>query len=785
MAQVRCRDESASECGRHARFSKHVGGALAFLAFIRSSCSPQRLGLFISLLLSVAQLAGAEADVRTEASAQPYFIIHAVDDETGRGVPLVEFETVNHVRHFTDSAGVIAFNEPGLMDREVYFHVQSHGYLYPQDFLGYHGLKLTPRAGAHATVRLKRENVAERLYRVTGAGIYRDSVLAGLPLPIRQPLLNAEVMGQDTVIVTPYRGKLYWFWGDTDQVSYPLGNFGASGATSELPGRGGLDPNVGVNLTYFVQPSGFVKTMCPEFGRGLHWIESVMVLPDRSGVERLVARVSSQEGLVTPYAWHFAVFNDEKEIFESKLQWQSSDSHDAAHPFRARANGIDYLYLYPNYRVKADLDSVADAKAYEAFTCVAGDGKLRSENIVVDRQPNGAPRYTWKRGADRLDRGRAKQLTAAGLVQTSESWLQLYDVTTGSALTGVRGSVFWNEFRARWIMLVTSAPGEVWWSEADNPTGPWCYARRVVSHHDYNFYNPTQHPYFDQDGGRVIFFEGTYTESFSAARTKTPRYDYNQIMYQLSLDDARLNLPAAVYHVAADSEARLMQREGVESSGAWGHIESVAFYAIPARLKSSGLIPIFETANHRLTAEMRGDAKPLFLALPPQPTSTNHAFAGRWSWRFTDEDGNNLDVEFDHLEEAGAVQIVGADKKTRGQGKLDAGQLKLSVTHEEDHFALTGTMRDGTLHGSWRRSNEKDSGTWSATWQDMTPPEHRSAAIVPLYEYHRSSDDRYFHSTDPALVREGFVRRETPLCRVWRAPSSAITFDTTVVSAIK
>jgi hypothetical protein len=33
-------------------------------------------------------------------------------------------------------AGIVAFNEPGLMDREVYFHVRSHGYEFPADGLG-------------------------------------------------------------------------------------------------------------------------------------------------------------------------------------------------------------------------------------------------------------------------------------------------------------------------------------------------------------------------------------------------------------------------------------------------------------------------------------------------------------------------------------------------------------------------------------------------------------------------------------------------------------------------
>ena len=42
-----------------------------------------------------------------------------------------------------------------------------------------------------------------------------------------------------------------------------------------------------------------------------------------------------------------------------------------------------------------------------------------------------------------------------------------------------------------------------------------------------------------------IFFEGTYTTSFSGNTDPTPRYDYNQVMYRLDLSDPRLNLPVA------------------------------------------------------------------------------------------------------------------------------------------------------------------------------------------------------------------------------------------------
>jgi hypothetical protein len=47
------------------------------------------------------------------------------------------------------------------------------------------------------------------LYRITGQGIYLDSVLLGLPVPLGEPVLNAEVMGQDTVLATPYQGRIF------------------------------------------------------------------------------------------------------------------------------------------------------------------------------------------------------------------------------------------------------------------------------------------------------------------------------------------------------------------------------------------------------------------------------------------------------------------------------------------------------------------------------------------------------------------------------------------------
>ncbi|MEX0711918.1 MAG: hypothetical protein WD278_06190, partial [Pirellulales bacterium] len=169
--------------------------------------------LFVVLLLLLPCLRAAGADPQ----AGKYFRITIVDEATGRGVPLVELTSVNGLRLVTDSQGIAAFHEPGLMGRRVFFQIESHGYEFPKDGFGFRGKAFDVTEGGQAEASIKRLNVAERLYRVTGAGIYRDSLLVGEEAPIERPLLNAQVFGSDSVVTALYGGKLWWFWGDTNR----------------------------------------------------------------------------------------------------------------------------------------------------------------------------------------------------------------------------------------------------------------------------------------------------------------------------------------------------------------------------------------------------------------------------------------------------------------------------------------------------------------------------------------------------------------------------------------
>jgi hypothetical protein len=715
------------------------------------------------------------------AGTNDFFAIQVVDQQTGRGVPLVEMRTVNKAAWWTDSNGWVAFDEPGLMDREVFFHIRSPGYEYPKDMFDNRGVKLKTKRGGSAIIKLKRLNIAERLYRITGQGIYRDSVLLSRQLPLKQPLLNAEVLGQDTVIATLYRGRIYWFWGDTDRGSYPLGNFGASGATSELPVHGGLDPGVGVDLTYFADESGFSKPMCRLPGSGAHWIQALLPVRDQNGKERLAATVANQAHLGDAESWDVVLFNDRRAVFEPVRHWDFHEPHESAHPFRARVDGVEYFYLFPNWRVKADLESISERTNYEALTCVAGDGKVRGKEMEMERDGAGRVCYRWKAGADRLSAGRMRKLIATGKLKLDESWMDLQDFETGTRVEVGGGSVFWNSFRQRWVMLNSGRrAGELWFAEADTPSGPWAYTRRVVTHGDYNFYNPTQDPFFDQDGGRLIYFEGTYSDFFSGAKAQTPRYDYNQLMYLLTLDDPRLALPVAFYRVRETGGAsHIRTREQIEKGAAWERIQEVAWHAFPAERHGTNSIPVYESERNGSVLSLTRpapDAQPLFFALPLLERESENKLDGTWEFHAAMPDGSEFKFSADLLLKGEVVEMTGLGEDTTGSGTFRGGNVSLTFKSKDGTYLVEGRLEQRRLAGNWCQQGAAAKGTWTATWIDSTPSEGPSPALVILREFRRLDNGARVYCTEvepPA----GCAAESTALCRVWRRPNPTLVLE--------
>ncbi|MEE8450748.1 MAG: hypothetical protein V3R99_02505 [Thermoguttaceae bacterium] len=512
-----------------------------------------------ALLLLASILAAEPTDGPTNGpvDCRP-FAIRVVDAHSGRGVPLVELRTVHQVRYLTDSQGYVAFDEPGLMHEKVFFSIRSHGYEYPADGFGNRGVRLLTTPGGSALVKLRRINVAERLYRVTGAGIYGDSVRLGEPVPTARPVLNGRVLGSDSVINAIYRGRLYWFWGDTNRPSYPLGNFHVPGAISTLPAEGGLDPSVGVDLRYFEGDDGFARPTARLPGEGPTWLSSLVVLPDADGREQMFAHYVKIRNFLEVYQWGLVRFDHASKQFVGveTFPLDAPIHPEGAHPIvHTGRDGQPYVYFahpFPHERVPATAEALSDWTQYEAYTPLLPDSTRQRPKL--DRDADGKLRYAWRRGVPAMDRKMQDRLISQGTIRPEEAIRNFRDSETDRPIKAHRGSVYFNDYRNRWVMIFTetgggpSQLGEVYYAEADDLTGPWpaagTRAKKIVTHDDYSFYNPKHHPMFDQQGGRIIYFEGTYTKTFSAAKEPTPRYDYNQIMYRLDLSDPRLGLPA-------------------------------------------------------------------------------------------------------------------------------------------------------------------------------------------------------------------------------------------------
>ena len=492
-----------------------------------------------------------------DPASQP-FAIEVVDEQTGRGVPLVELTTTGGVTYVTDSAGLVAYADPGLTKQRVFFRVQSHGYEFPQDGFGIRGVALEVTPGGSARIKIKRLNIAERLYRVTGEGIYRDSVLLGRETPIKQPLLNAKVTGCDSVQNAIYRGRLYWFWGDTNWPAYPLGLFHTSGAVSQLPGKGGLEAWRGVDLQYFMGDHGFARATAKMAGEGPTWIDGLTVLRDANGRERLLAAFAKVRPPLTIYRRGICEWNDDRQEFEKVAEYDSEEALiPFGHPAVRRATddpaAAEYVYFgdpFPLVRVRATVEDFLQRDHYEAYTCLKSGTTL--DNVELDRDDDGRTIYSWKRGV-RSALAFEPALIGAGKMKADDPPVRLRDRASGKAVKAHRGTVNWNAYRRKWIAIFveqggTSQLGEVWFAEADSPQGPWADCVKIVTHDKYSFYNPKQHPYFDQEGGRILYFEGTYTHTFSGNEHRTPRYDYNQIMYRLDLGDERLKSAQQAAH---------------------------------------------------------------------------------------------------------------------------------------------------------------------------------------------------------------------------------------------
>lgn len=423
--------------------------------------------------------------------------IAIVDRASGWPVPLVELRTVHGVRFVTDNAGVIAFDLPELMGKETWFEVSGHGYGVKPDGFGYQGVRLRPEFGQQLTVQVERRILAQRLGRLTGAGLFAESQKVGEYLD----WVDGPVLGCDSVVTARFGGKMFWFWGDTNLAPYPLGIFNVSAATTAdftPPAR----PPLQVRFNYFLNPKGAARGVAEVPGDGPTWVWGAATLPDAQGREHLVAAAVKVRNNMEAYRWDLVEWEAATAKFKPlKTFWTKSaaspkapkvpDGHALKWTDAAGKAWLLFCNPFPTLRCPATYEAWQDPTTWE--------------NLPTDR----------------------KVLTAEG-----------------KTIEPHGGDIAWHPWSQQWLALFTqkggesSFLGEIWVAFAPSPHGPWQQARKVASHDNYTFYNPVLHPEAFRPDSPIIYFEGTYVTTFTNNKQPTPRWDYNQVLYQVDLAQA-------------------------------------------------------------------------------------------------------------------------------------------------------------------------------------------------------------------------------------------------------
>lgn len=567
------------------------------------------------------------------------FLLRLVDAADGRGIPLVELEAFNALTYQSDNLGNIAIIEPDLHGKTVRFLVKGHGYQISQlDFFGERSLTVLIEPGASCTFKLERTAVAERLYRITGSGRYRDSILAGIDVSGHPFELAGNVVGLDSAVPVVWQKRLLSFYGDT----LGPGNLNLSGSGAEIDLQQPDVPDCRLPLKFFTDEAGFARRIMPLPEPGFVWIEAVVpVTADLDGdKEVLAARYVVHKTLEEAVETGYAVFDEQQGIFTPVRRVESSRHHKSARATPVKYDHVNGYCLQPWERVERNLTAFTTPEKYEYFSCLeevdpasatAEACLIDGRRYMIERDANSRPVLRWRQATLPYNAPVQRQLLRDGKIKEDEIWLSLIELGSGLRLADFTGSISYNRFRERWIMIAQGHTGEIWYSEADTFAGPWLYARKIVEHDAYNFYNPVHHPWFDSKD--VIYFEGTYTAFFTAKERKSPRTDYNQVMYRLHLDNKDLVIPVPVYRVRHGNKGyRLLTGELVDRASRWGDVEKVEFFAFAADYGKDWLKAVFdhsanEDAEPELLFESSGGDKPVFYVIDELADTANDGLA--------------------------------------------------------------------------------------------------------------------------------------------------------------
>ena len=381
------------------------------------------------------------------ADAAGVFRIDIIDVVTGRGVPMVRVKGAN-VWRYSDSAGIVAWDDLLDTNLTIAFEVLTDGYSLAN---GSSYVALTPTSGGTGQIMLDRAQPAQRRYRLTGEGIYADSIAVGAQSPIDDPLISSVgVTGQDTLKFASYKGRRYWMFGDTDCTALPtncgkyLPGWEATAGVFSVGASSSIDETNPPSLEYFERVSeglripAQIAPVAPTSWNGQPcntWMGALHSFVDLdSGEEMMFAPyvkpcdgINSSTGKQGLMQW-----NDETMQFEKVASfWSPTDaclpgeqcpmSSISDGPMAVQTIGPDadpdYQYFgfpFATYRVLKKFSAVTNQSAWESYSPLLSGSDMT--NPVID--PAG---WGWKKNLSSFNAANELKLIQDGLLPSNYS----------------------------------------------------------------------------------------------------------------------------------------------------------------------------------------------------------------------------------------------------------------------------------------------------------------------------------------------------------------------------
>ena len=251
-------------------------------------------------------------------------------------------------------------------------------------------------------------------------------------------------------------------------------------------------------------------------------LDGLVSVKDAAGAEHLIVHYQREENgqraehgiaeIGTEYQFErITVLGDD-------YTWQFPQGH--AVRVNDEQDKVERFYFatpFAHVRVPATYEAMTSPGSYEALAWDDDKGAVVWQQLQPPMTKADEDRYITKK-----------------MITEKEERMQLSN--GGKELAPCSGSIRWNAFLKAWIMIFGTEDSTIWIAQAPRVDGPWHKAVQLASHEGHKADTVVQFDAFDQEHGRMIYFQTT----IHAAEVKTPRFDGNAMMYRADLSDLRL-----------------------------------------------------------------------------------------------------------------------------------------------------------------------------------------------------------------------------------------------------